>query len=92
MYKVFVHNIVAPALDVDWQTNTSFASCSTDQCIHVCKLGVDKAIKTFTGHTVSIFIIYVILHIFICLLFVSELLIFISFLIFLQICFLLFFL
>nr|CAH7749580.1 unnamed protein product [Callosobruchus chinensis] len=24
----------APALDVDWQTNTSFASCSTDQCIH----------------------------------------------------------
>ncbi|KAF4521484.1 hypothetical protein B566_EDAN001781, partial [Ephemera danica] len=25
---------LAPALDVDWQTNTSFASCSTDQCIH----------------------------------------------------------
>ncbi|GFU19398.1 hypothetical protein NPIL_532211 [Nephila pilipes] len=41
----------APALDVDWQTNTSFASCSTDQCIHVCKLGVEKPIKTFTGHT-----------------------------------------
>ncbi|RWS13271.1 F-box-like/WD repeat-containing protein TBL1XR1 isoform X3 [Dinothrombium tinctorium] len=41
----------APALDVDWQTNTSFASCSTDQCIHVCKLGCDKPIKTFMGHT-----------------------------------------
>ncbi|XP_013405312.1 F-box-like/WD repeat-containing protein TBL1XR1 [Lingula anatina] len=41
----------APALDVDWQTNNSFASCSTDQCIHVCKLGVDKPIKTFQGHT-----------------------------------------
>jgi len=41
----------APALDVDWQTNTSFASCSTDQCIHVCKLSVDKPIKTFQGHT-----------------------------------------
>jgi len=41
----------APALDVDWQTNTSFASCSTDQCIHVCKLGCDRPIKTFTGHT-----------------------------------------
>jgi len=41
----------APALDVDWQSNTSFASCSTDQCIHVCKLGVDKQIKTFRGHT-----------------------------------------
>uniref|UniRef100_A0A6M2DMM1 Putative u4/u6 small nuclear ribonucleoprotein prp4 n=1 Tax=Xenopsylla cheopis TaxID=163159 RepID=A0A6M2DMM1_XENCH len=41
----------APALDVDWQTNTSFASCSTDQCIHVCKLNVDKPIKSFQGHT-----------------------------------------
>ncbi|OQR78546.1 F-box-like/WD repeat-containing protein TBL1XR1-like [Tropilaelaps mercedesae] len=41
----------APALDVDWQSNISFASCSTDQCIHVCKLGVDKPIKTFMGHT-----------------------------------------
>lgn len=43
----------APALDVDWQTNNSFASCSTDQCIHVCKLHVDKPIKSFQGHTVS---------------------------------------
>ncbi|XP_015782775.1 F-box-like/WD repeat-containing protein TBL1XR1-A [Tetranychus urticae] len=41
----------APALDVDWQSNTSFASCSTDQCIHVCKLGMGQPIKTFTGHT-----------------------------------------
>lgn len=44
---------LAPALDVDWQTNTSFASCSTDQCIHVCKLNADKPIKSFQGHTVS---------------------------------------
>ncbi|XP_017460595.1 PREDICTED: F-box-like/WD repeat-containing protein TBL1Y, partial [Rhagoletis zephyria] len=42
------HN--APALDVDWQTNHSFASCSTDQCIHVCKLGSDRPVKTFVGH------------------------------------------
>ncbi|CAH1780820.1 unnamed protein product [Owenia fusiformis] len=40
----------APALDVDWQSNNSFASCSTDQCIHVCKLGVDRPIKSFQGH------------------------------------------
>lgn len=40
----------APALDVDWQTNTSFASCSTDMRIHVCKLFVDKPIKSFSGH------------------------------------------
>lgn len=45
------HN--APALDVDWQTNSSFASCSTDQQIHVCRLGHDKPTKTFIGHLVS---------------------------------------
>ena len=39
-------------MDVDWQSNSSFASCSTDRCIHVCKLGTDKPIKTFQGHTV----------------------------------------
>lgn len=42
----------APALDVDWQSNNTFASCSTDMCIHVCKLGQDRPIKTFQGHTV----------------------------------------
>ncbi|KAJ8310702.1 hypothetical protein KUTeg_012567, partial [Tegillarca granosa] len=41
----------APALDVDWQSNATFASCSTDQCIHVCRLGMDRPIKTFQGHT-----------------------------------------
>uniref|UniRef100_A0A8B9GLG9 Transducin beta like 1 X-linked n=1 Tax=Astyanax mexicanus TaxID=7994 RepID=A0A8B9GLG9_ASTMX len=41
----------APALDVDWQNNTTFASCSTDMCIHVCRLGSDRPLKTFTGHT-----------------------------------------
>lgn len=42
----------APALDVDWQSNNTFASCSTDMCIHVCKLGQDRPVKTFQGHTV----------------------------------------
>ncbi|TRY64040.1 hypothetical protein TCAL_06278 [Tigriopus californicus] len=41
----------APALDVDWQTDDSFASCSTDKCIHVCKLDVKSPIKSFHGHT-----------------------------------------
>lgn len=50
------HN--APALDVDWQTNNSFASCSTDQQIHVCKLGYDKPVKTFIGHLVRIAFAY----------------------------------
>ncbi|XP_011434775.1 F-box-like/WD repeat-containing protein TBL1XR1 [Crassostrea angulata] len=41
----------APALDVDWQSNATFASCSTDQCIHVCRLGMERPMKTFQGHT-----------------------------------------
>ena len=41
----------ATALDVDWQTDDSFASCSADKCIHVCKLGSEKPIKSFQGHT-----------------------------------------
>lgn len=49
----------APALDVDWQSNNTFASCSTDMCIHVCKLGQDRPIKTFQGHTVSVFLLFV---------------------------------
>ncbi|MED6283979.1 F-box-like/WD repeat-containing protein TBL1XR1-A, partial [Characodon lateralis] len=40
----------APALDVDWQNNNTFASCSTDMCIHVCKLGQDRPVKSFQGH------------------------------------------
>lgn len=43
------HN--APALDVDWRNNDSFASCSTDMYIHLCKLGHDQPLKTFQGHT-----------------------------------------
>uniref|UniRef100_H2QY99 F-box-like/WD repeat-containing protein TBL1XR1 n=1 Tax=Pan troglodytes TaxID=9598 RepID=H2QY99_PANTR len=41
----------APALDVDWQNNMTFASCSTDMCIHVCRLSCDHPVKTFQGHT-----------------------------------------
>ncbi|GAU93188.1 hypothetical protein RvY_05166 [Ramazzottius varieornatus] len=40
----------APALDVDWKDDKTFASCSTDQCIFVCRLGSDKPLKTFRGH------------------------------------------
>jgi len=41
----------APALDVDWKSEESFASCSTDKQIHVCQLNHDKPIKSFQGHT-----------------------------------------
>lgn len=41
----------APALDIDWKDNDTFASCSTDMFIHLCKLGHDQPVKTFQGHT-----------------------------------------
>ncbi|CAF4212615.1 unnamed protein product [Rotaria socialis] len=40
----------APALDVDWQSDITFASCSTDQKIYVCRLGEMRPVKTFHGH------------------------------------------
>lgn len=41
----------APVLDVDWNGNDTFASCSTDKCIHLCQLGHDRPLATFKGHT-----------------------------------------
>jgi transducin (beta)-like 1 len=40
----------APTLDVDWRNNLSFATCSTDKMIYVCKLGDTKPVKAFAGH------------------------------------------
>eukprot|EP00899_Mesostigma_viride_P001787 jgi/Mesvir1/11609/Mv00018-RA.1 len=42
------HN--APMLDVDWRNNVTFATCSTDRFIYVCKLGENKPVKSFQGH------------------------------------------
>ncbi|XP_062158453.1 WD40 repeat-containing protein HOS15-like [Alnus glutinosa] len=39
-----------PTLDVDWRNNVSFATCSTDSTINVCKVGENRPIKTFSGH------------------------------------------
>jgi len=39
-----------PILDVDWCNNVSFATCSTDKMIYVCKFGENRPIKTFFGH------------------------------------------
>ncbi|MCD7470778.1 hypothetical protein HAX54_010888 [Datura stramonium] len=39
-----------PSLDVDWRNNNSFATCSTDSMIYVCKVGENRPIKTFSGH------------------------------------------
>ncbi|KAJ1403201.1 WD40/YVTN repeat-like-containing domain superfamily [Sesbania bispinosa] len=39
-----------PTLDVDWRSNVSFATSSTDHMIYVCKIGENRPIKTFAGH------------------------------------------
>lgn len=40
----------APALDVDWKDDTTFASCSTDQRVLICRVGVERALKVYEGH------------------------------------------
>ncbi|KAH8554684.1 WD40-repeat-containing domain protein [Umbelopsis sp. PMI_123] len=37
-------------LDVDWMDDTTFASCSTDQTIRLCKVGSTKPLRTWHGH------------------------------------------
>eukprot|EP00978_Attheya_sp_CCMP212_P036863 scaffold170191_cov54-Attheya_sp.AAC.7 len=46
----FNHHL-APALDVDWKDDITFASCSTDKTVHVCRVGSNKPLQTYTGHT-----------------------------------------
>lgn len=40
----------APALDVDWRDNETFASCSTDKTVHICRVGANAPIKIYAGH------------------------------------------
>ncbi|KAL8234037.1 hypothetical protein R6Q59_020137 [Mikania micrantha] len=41
-----------PTLDVDWRNNVSFATCSNDNMIYVCKVGENRPVKTFVGHQI----------------------------------------
>ncbi len=43
-------NHTAPTLDVDWRTDLSFATCSTDKNIYVCKIDEENPLKVFRGH------------------------------------------
>jgi len=40
----------APALDVDWKDNDTFASCSTDKTVHICRVGVSRPLRVYKGH------------------------------------------
>jgi transducin (beta)-like 1 len=42
---------MAPALDVDWKDDTTFASCSTDKSVHICRVGKALPLKVYHGHT-----------------------------------------
>ncbi|CAO3646970.1 unnamed protein product [Cunninghamella blakesleeana] len=37
-------------LDVDWMDNTTFASCSNDKTIYVCRVGEEEPLKKWVGH------------------------------------------
>jgi len=41
----------APALDVDWKNDYTFASCSTDKSVHICQVGAYEPLRTYRGHT-----------------------------------------
>ena len=45
----FQHH-TAPALDVDWKDDTTFASCSTDKTVLICKVGSNFPLQKFSGH------------------------------------------
>lgn len=45
----FTHH-EAPALDVDWKDNVTFASCSTDKTVHICRVGSAAPLKIYSGH------------------------------------------
>lgn len=49
MKQQFEHHTLA-ILDVDWMDNTTFASCSSDKTILVCKLGQNKPLMKWIGH------------------------------------------
>ena len=42
----------APTLDVDWRDDVTFATCSTDKCIYVCRIGMLEPLRIYSGHDV----------------------------------------
>lgn len=47
----------ARVLDIDWLTNTSFASCSRDMCIYVCELNNKNPVRSFKRHNNEVCVI-----------------------------------
>lgn len=40
----------APILDVDWRDDDSFATCSTDKAVLLCRVGDKEPLQRFVGH------------------------------------------
>ena len=40
----------APALDVDWKDDATFASCSSDRTVHIYNVNADVPLKIYVGH------------------------------------------
>ena len=40
----------APALDVDWKDDVTFASCSTDRTVHIYNVNENAPLKVYRGH------------------------------------------
>lgn len=57
-------SVSAPTLDVDWKNNSTFATCSTDTMIYVCKVGENRPIKTFAGHEVCVYTLAILCYCF----------------------------
>lgn len=49
LHREYEHHS-APALDVDWRDNQSFATCSTDKLIHVYSIEKEDPLLTLSGH------------------------------------------
>merc|ERR1712157_164317 len=41
----------APVLDVDWKDDYTYASCSTDRTVQICKVGLNQPVKAYEGHS-----------------------------------------
>ena len=41
----------APALDVDWKDDMTFSSRSIDKTVNICRVGVARPLKTYSGHS-----------------------------------------
>lgn len=47
---IVLYNSIVAILDVDWMDNTTFASCSSDKTIFVCRVGETEPLKKWAGH------------------------------------------